>query len=68
MLLDAGADANLPSTTERFPVEVAIDHKRVKALEMLIKAGAKPIANVTMASNAFWLKQSRAIRKFLGIG
>lgn len=67
MLLDAGADVNLSSTTDRSPVEVAIDHKRVKALEMLIKAGAKPIPNVTMASEAFWLKQSRAIREFLGI-
>lgn len=44
MLIDSGADVNLPSTTGRTPMEIAIEHKRAKAIEMLVKAGAKSIA------------------------
>lgn len=71
MLIDSGADVNLPSTTGRAPVEVAIDHKRAKALELLIKAGAQPIVLEDSYFNGergiYWLKQSEQIRNFLGI-
>ena len=71
MLIDSGADVNLPSTTGRTPVEVAIDHKRAKALELLINAGAQPIVLEDSYFNGergiYWLKQSELIRNFLGI-
>ena len=71
MLIDSGADVNLPSTTDRTPVRIAIDHKRVKALVMLIKAGAQPLAIEDSYFNGengvFWLKQNKQIRIFLGI-
>lgn len=71
MLIDSGADVNLPSTTGRTPVEVAIDHKRAKALELLINAGAQPIVLEDSYFNGehgiYWLKQSEQIRNFLGI-
>ena len=71
MLIDSGADVNLPSTTGRTPVRIAIDHKRAKALGMLIEAGAHPVAIEDSYFNGengvFWLKQNKQIRKFLGI-
>lgn len=71
MLIDSGADVNLPSTTGRTPVEVAIDHKRAQALELLINAGAQPIVLEDSYFNGecgiYWLKQSEQIRNFLGI-
>ncbi len=71
MLIDSGADVNLPSTTDRTPVRIAIDHKRAKALVMLIKAGAQPVAIEDSYFNGengvFWLKQNKQIRNFLGI-
>lgn len=70
-LIDCGADVNLPSTADRTPVEIAIDHKRVKALDMLIKTGAKPIviddSHFNGELGVFWLKQTKRIRQFLGI-
>ena len=71
MLIDSGADVNLPSTTGRTPVRMAIDHKRVKALGMLINAGAKPViiedSYFNGENGVFWLKQNKQIRNFLGI-
>ncbi len=71
MLIDSGADVNLPSTTGRTPVRIAIDHKRAKALGILIEAGAQPVAIEDSYFNGengvFWLKQNKQIRQFLGI-
>lgn len=71
MLIDSGADVNLPSTTGRTPVRIAIDHKCARALGMLIKAGAQPVTIEDSYFNGengvFWLKQNKQIRQFLGI-
>lgn len=71
MLIDSGADVNLPSTTGRTPVRIAIDHKCARALGMLIKAGAQSVTIEDSYFNGenvvFWLKQNKQIRQFLGI-
>ena len=63
MLIDSGADVNLPSTTGRTPVGIAIDHKRVKVLEILIDAGARPVPCERIPFPM--VKQSKKIRQFL---
>ena len=70
-LIDAGADVNLPSASNYHPVKIAVERMNVKALRMLIKAGARPVAIDAPYFNGergvFWLKQNKQIRSFLGI-